>query len=81
MPTYEYKCQNCNDTIEVLQKITEDPLKNCPSCSQNTLIRGIGGGIGLNFTGNGYYITDYVKGAKECCPCGESSNSCSKGKS
>ncbi|KAF3363036.1 hypothetical protein PHSC3_000372 [Chlamydiales bacterium STE3] len=85
MPTYEYKCTKCKNTLEILQKITDEPLNNCPKCSENTLMRGVGGGIGLNFTGSGYYITDYVNGAaakpKECCPCGDSKSSCSKNKS
>jgi len=32
MPIYEYACERCDDEFEVEQRITEDPLKRCPSC-------------------------------------------------
>jgi predicted nucleic acid-binding Zn ribbon protein len=41
------------------------PLKNCPSCKQDTLARIIDGGAGLVFKGNGFYITDYKKSGGE----------------
>jgi len=60
----------------VLQKITDEALKDCPSClSKGTLMRGFGGGIGVSFSGSGFYATDYADTAtppqKECCPCGK----------
>ena len=33
MITYTYKCKNCAQEVEVKQKITEEPLKECPYCS------------------------------------------------
>lgn len=59
MPTYEYICKNCGTQKEVLQKITEAPLKKCDNCFLDTLQRGVGGGVGLSFEGSGFYITDY----------------------
>jgi putative FmdB family regulatory protein len=85
MPTYDYHCENCGHQLEAFQKITDEPLKECPHCHKNTLRRGPGGGIGLSFTGTGWYKTDYAnpqspKGSssdtspkKECCPCGKGS--------
>ena len=32
MPIYEYACERCDSEFEVEQRITEDPLKRCPSC-------------------------------------------------
>ena len=32
MPIYEYACERCDDEFEVEQRITDDPLKRCPSC-------------------------------------------------
>ena len=32
MPIYEYKCAECNEQFEVMQKITDDPLTECTSC-------------------------------------------------
>ncbi len=37
MPIYEYICDNCGEELEMIQKITEDPLKDCPSCNEATL--------------------------------------------
>lgn len=78
MPTYAYSCQNCKVNLEFSHKISDEPLKNCPSCLQPTLKRGPGGGIGLSFKGSGFYINDYAKEktpaaekTAECCPCGK----------
>ena len=32
MPSYEYACERCDSEFEVEQRITDDPLKRCPSC-------------------------------------------------
>lgn len=80
MPTYEYHCDKCGHKEEVFQKITDDSLKTCPKCHKETFHRGPGGGIGLSFTGSGFYITDY--GPKKppeggsCCPCGKNQGGC-----
>ncbi len=59
MPTYHYRCKSCNYEFEEMQKISEEPLKICPSCKKGSLVRIIGGGMGLVFRGSGFYITDY----------------------
>jgi len=58
MPTYDYVCLKCKDKFEVFQKITDEPLKSCPSCGGKTK-RLIGKGVGLIFKGSGFYQTDY----------------------
>lgn len=83
MPTYEYTCKQCNSKLEILQKITDQPLKICPECKFESLSRGPGGGIGLQFKGTGFYITDYkqsnqVDAPKDPCACGKEKNSCEK---
>ncbi len=37
MPTYEYKCTDCEHRFETIQRITDDPLQNCPECNMDTL--------------------------------------------
>lgn len=37
MPTYTYRCDNCNWKTEVVQKMTDEPLVTCPECKHNTL--------------------------------------------
>lgn len=61
MPTYDYKCSNCDHTLEAFQSIVEEPLKKCPNCKKRKLVRLIGGGAGLIFKGSGFYITDYKR--------------------
>jgi putative FmdB family regulatory protein len=60
MPTYDYICKDCLYEFEEFQKMSDPLLKVCPKCS-GTLERKIGGGAGLLFKGNGFYITDYKK--------------------
>lgn len=59
MPTYEYKCENCQHTFEAFQSIKDEPLKKCPNCGKNKLKKLISGGAGLIFKGSGFYLTDY----------------------
>ncbi len=59
MPTYEYVCESCGHAFEKFQRITEDPIKVCPECSEKKVRRLIGSGAGLIFKGSGFYETDY----------------------
>ncbi len=59
MPTYEYRCENCGNEIEVLQSMKDAPLTKCPKCGEETLKKMISGGAGLIFKGSGFYLTDY----------------------
>lgn len=58
MPTYEYKCTNCNYTFELFQTMSAKPLKECPKC-KGEVKRLIGTGAGAIFKGSGFYQTDY----------------------
>ena len=60
MPTYEYKCSECDHEFEEFQAISAPPITICPSCGGKTE-RVISGGAGLIFKGSGFYITDYKK--------------------
>ena len=62
MPTYEYKCSQCEEVFEFFQKITDEPIKTCPVCS-GELNRLISGGMGVIFKGSGFYTTDYKNNA------------------
>ncbi|MGI6458182.1 MAG: FmdB family zinc ribbon protein [bacterium] len=61
MPTYDYICEACNYEFESFQSMKEDPLTDCPSCSEPKLRRKIGMGAGIIFKGTGFYETDYKK--------------------
>jgi putative FmdB family regulatory protein len=57
MPIYTYQCENCGVRFERQQKFSEEPLKRCPECNQNTL-RKIYLPVGIVFKGSGFYATD-----------------------
>ena len=58
MPTYEYKCLECNHIFEVFQTMNAEPVKECPKCN-GPVKRLIGSGSGPIFKGSGFYQTDY----------------------
>ncbi|MFQ5797427.1 MAG: FmdB family zinc ribbon protein [Bacteroidota bacterium] len=64
MPTYEYRCKECEYTFEEFQPMSAPALTSCPSCREETLVRKIGAGGGLIFKGSGFYITDYKRTSK-----------------
>jgi len=74
MPTYEYKCEQCGQSFEVFQKMTDKPVKKCPECGGKAR-KLISGGCGLIFKGSGFYITDYKK---KNVSCAKESGTCSK---
>lgn len=58
MPFYEYECGNCKFYSEVMQKISEAPLRKCPSCGKNTFKRLISAPV-FRLKGSGWYETDF----------------------
>ncbi len=57
MPVYVYECLDCKEHTEVVQKISEPPLKKCPSCGGR--LKKIIAPTAFVLKGNGWYITDY----------------------
>ena len=65
MPIYEYSCPKCGE-FEVTQRITENPLKKCPTCKSK--VRKLISNTSFQLKGSGWYVTDYggkKGGAKE----------------
>lgn len=58
MPIYEYHCDKCGD-FEVTQRITEDPLKKCPTCRGK--VRKLISSTSFMLKGTGWYVTDYAR--------------------
>lgn len=58
MPTYDYKCLECNHRFELFQPMSAKPIEECPEC-QGKIKRLIGAGAGPIFKGSGFYQTDY----------------------
>ena len=59
MPTYDYRCGECEHEWEVFQSITSKPKRKCPECGKLKAKRMIGPGAGVIFKGSGFYQTDY----------------------
>ena len=64
MPIYEYQCEACDHKMEKLQKISDDPLKDCPNCNQPKLNKLISA-AGFRLKGSGWYETDFKTGNKK----------------
>ena len=58
MPFYEYECPHCGYDEEVLQKISDKPLKKCPSCGKNGLKKLMSAPV-FRLKGSGWYETDF----------------------
>ena len=60
MPIYEYACRKCSHTLDVLQKMSDEPLVECPSCGEAALRRLISAPR-FRLKGDGWYETDFKK--------------------
>jgi putative FmdB family regulatory protein len=60
MPLYEYKCQACGKTFEVIQKFADEPLKTHPECGG--VVERLFSAPAFHLKGTGWYATDYGKG-------------------
>lgn len=63
MPIYEYACNKCGHTFDVLQKISDKPLKVCPECKKSAL-RKLISAPSFRLKGSGWYETDFKSGNK-----------------
>src|ERR1700730_8633591 len=73
MPTYEYLCQTCSHRFETWQKMTDEPLTQCPECGNH--IRRVLFPAGVVFKGSGFYSTDYSHKTSTTPTNGESAKS------
>lgn len=62
MPTYVYACKECDDRLEVVQKMSDDPLKDCPKCGGS--LRRVLFPPAVVYKGSGFYVTDYKQGGR-----------------
>ena len=60
MPIYEYACRKCKHTLDVLQKMSDEPLVECPACGKPALRRLISAPR-FRLKGAGWYETDFKK--------------------
>ena len=64
MPIYEYECKACGHRLEKLQKISAEPLTDCPACDSAKLNRLVSA-AGFRLAGGGWYETDFKTGSKK----------------
>lgn len=60
MPIYEYACTNCDHSLDALQKISDDPLRECPECGEPALKRLLSAPR-FRLKGEGWYETDFKR--------------------
>jgi len=68
MPTYQYRCNNCRNELEIVQKMSDKTLTICPECEKESFERVITGEGGFVLKGSGFYKTDYNPSKKESAP-------------
>ncbi len=64
MPFYEYQCTKCGHEEEVLQKISEKPLRKCAACGKSTMKKKVSAAA-FRLKGGGWYETDFKSGSKK----------------
>ncbi len=58
LPTYEYECPDCGEHFEAFQRMSDDPITECPSCGGHN-VRRVLFAPAIHFKGKGFYNTDY----------------------
>jgi putative FmdB family regulatory protein len=58
MPIYAYRCEACGFAKDVLQKISDAQLTECPSCGKSTFKKQVTA-AGFQLKGTGWYATDF----------------------
>jgi putative FmdB family regulatory protein len=61
VPIYEYQCDECGISFEIMQKMSDDPLTECEKCGGS--LRKVLHPVAIHFKGSGFYTTDYGKGS------------------
>jgi putative FmdB family regulatory protein len=63
MPLYEYRCCECEEVVELLQRIDAEPLKKCLKCGGS--VEKLVSTTSFQLKGSGWYVTDYKKNDKK----------------
>ena len=81
MPTYSYRCRDCDVAFDIQQSFDEDSLTVCPNC--DGALRKLFNTVGVVFKGSGFYRTDSRAESSSSAPSGSSgkSDSASSGSS
>jgi putative FmdB family regulatory protein len=58
MPLYEYECTVCGHRVEMIQRVNDAPLSECPQCGES--MKKLISAPSFQFKGTGWYVTDYA---------------------
>ena len=58
MPLYEYQCVQCNERIEIIQRLSDPPHSECAKCGGE--MKKLLSAPAIQFKGSGWYKTDYA---------------------
>lgn len=61
MPIYAYRCESCGHSTDVLQKVSDPVLTDCPACGRASLRKQLTA-AGFQLKGSGWYVTDFRGG-------------------
>jgi putative FmdB family regulatory protein len=63
VPTYVYACRGCDERLEIVQKMSDDPLSECEKCGGS--LRRVLFPPAVVYKGSGFYTTDYKNGGRK----------------
>ncbi|MES2958136.1 MAG: zinc ribbon domain-containing protein [Pseudomonadota bacterium] len=58
MPIYAYRCAACGHTKDVLRRLSDPPLADCPACGEPRFEKQVTA-AGFQLKGSGWYVTDF----------------------
>jgi putative FmdB family regulatory protein len=67
MPIYAYRCESCGFGKDVLQKMSDAPLTQCPECGADAFRKQVTA-AGFQLKGSGWYVTDFRGGSNSKAP-------------
>jgi putative FmdB family regulatory protein len=67
VPIYAYRCEACGFAKDALQKVSDAPLTDCPSCGEAKFKKQLTA-AGFQLKGTGWYVTDFRNGASSAKP-------------
>lgn len=67
MPIYAYRCELCGHAKDVLQKLSDPPLRTCPACGGEGMVKQLTA-AGFQLKGTGWYATDFKGGSSAAKP-------------
>lgn len=77
MPTYEYRCEECNHQFEVFARMSDPDPEACESCGTGPLVKVLFP-VAVHYKGSGFYSTDY-SGSRGATASGDSTGSTGSG--